>query len=71
MVYVWLKLKKFNRDHQLLVGFTDEELRGTVISWFDTCRLSRIPDLYEQFDNRISDAEMVDSLIAELDGSSV
>jgi len=71
LVFVWLKLKKFNRDHQLLMDFTDDELRGTVLAWFKDCRLSKTPDLYEQFDVRVSDSMMVENLIAELDGSNI
>lgn len=48
--HTWLLLKKHNRDAGLLKGFSDDELRDTVIEWFIHTQLPKQPDLFEKVD---------------------
>lgn len=46
--YSWLEVRKYNRDHALLIGFTDEELLTTLTAWFTQSVLSKTPDLFDK-----------------------
>lgn len=48
--YSWLEVRKYNRDHCLLIGFTDEELMSTLMEWFKPSILSKTPELFDQIE---------------------
>jgi hypothetical protein len=47
-IYSWLEVRKYNRDHSLLIGFSDEELMVTLMAWFNQSILAKTPDLFDQ-----------------------
>lgn len=48
--YTWLEIKKYNRDNGILFGFTDEELQGTILTWYEDSVLPKNPKLFEKVD---------------------
>lgn len=48
--YTWLEIKKYNRDNGILFNFTDEELQGTILTWYEQSILPKHPGLFEKVD---------------------
>lgn len=50
--YIWLEIKKYNRDNNILFGFTNEELQGTLLKWYHDSIHPKTPNLFDIIDER-------------------
>lgn len=64
--YSWLKLKKYNRDNDLLHNMTDDELRDTTIAWFHHSVISKNPNMFDEADAR--NGRSATAVISKYDG---
>lgn len=64
--YSWLKLKKYNRDNDLIHGMTDEELQNTTLAWYELSVLPKNPKLFEMAD--VANGREIASVVKKYEG---